>query len=171
MKTELNSTTEVRDRFCKFLTITDLSVYNPDVPVTSSTYRIFIAGFNQYVDVPYTPGSVTNINSNVLQMTSANSVGGLSVLPGGLWTIRQSICPNDKLFFEYVFFNIEPKLLKIKEKVCCEKNNDSVLAKLWEIKYTFELAKILAENCNDVKKANALYTMACDQLEALECSC
>lgn len=171
MKTELNSVAEVKDKNLKFLSITDLSVYNPDVPVTSAMYRIFIAGFNQYVDVPYTPGSVTNINSNVLQMTSANKVGDLSVLPSGLWTIRQSVCPNDKLFYEYVFFNITPNLKKIKDSVCCNKNNDEILEELWDIKHTFELAKIMAEDCGDAKKANALYKVAVDQFNNLNCSC
>ncbi len=169
MKTELSSKTQVLD--VRYLTITDFSIYNTDIPVTSSIYRITIPNFNKYVDVSYTPGTAININSNLLNLTTTRTVGGLACLPSGLWTINQSVCPNDKLFNEYYFFNISPDLVELATAVCCNKEDEDILEKLWDIKMNFELAKTLAEECGDTKKAIALYNQAAKQLARINCEC
>ena len=169
MKTSLSSQAQVLD--LRYLTITDFSTYNTDVAVTNAIYRIGLPNYNQYVDIPYTPGTATNINSNLLLLSSATTVGGLMELPSGLWEITQSVCPNDKVFYSYVFFNIAPDLKKLADKVCCNKEDDSVLDRLWDIKQSFEVAKMLAEDCGDVKRACALYNQAHDRLSKMDCEC
>ena len=169
MKTELSSKAQVLD--LRYLTITDFSTYNTDIPVTSSIYRITVPNFNQYVDIPYTPGTAININSNLLNLTATRRVSGLACLPSGLWIINHSVCPNDKVFIEYYFFNIAPDLKELANAVCCNKEDEEIIDKLWDIKQSFELAKILAEDCGDTKKAIALYNQAAKQLANLTCEC
>lgn len=168
MKTVISSKAQVID--CKYITIHDFSVYNPDVEVTNALYRITLAAFNQYVDVPYTPNTVMNINSNLLNLTGAY-YSGLCDIPSGLFVINQSVCPNDKLFSEYYLFNICPDLEKLKNAVCCWKEDKEKLDLLWDIKMELELAKTLAEDCNDTKKAIALYNTASKRLNQLGCEC
>ena len=169
MRTQLKSVCQVLDT--KYLTITDLSVYNNEIPVTSSIYRITIPNFSRYVDIPYQPGTALSINSNLLKLTSATSVTGLVNLPSGLWTINQSICPNDQLYNEYYFFNIAPNMEKLKNAVCCHKDHPDKLDALWALKQEFELAKILAEDCKDTKAAVALYNQASNTFGKFDCTC
>lgn len=169
MKTALNSTIEVKDT--KFLTFTDLSVYNTDIEVTNPILRIVIPNFNRYVDISYTPSTVMNINSNLLYLSAVNTVDQLLDLPSGLYTITQSICPNDKVYYTYHFLNITPELHAIAQSVCCHSNYPRVIEELWQIKCNFEVAKILAESCASPEEGVTLFNIACDQLQNLRCSC
>lgn len=167
-KSIISSKAQVID--CKYITITDFSVYNPDIEVTNALYRITLNAFNQYVDIPYTPGTAMNINSNLLKLTNAVHAD-LCNIPSGLYTIHQSVCPNDKLYFEYYLFNICPDLKKLAEAICCHREDMDKVDALWDIKRDLELSKMLAEDCNDTKRATALYNMAAKQLSQFNCTC
>ena len=143
MKTRVLSKAQVLDT--RYLTITDFSVYNTELPVTNTLYRITLVNFNQYVDIPYVPNTAMNINSNLLKLT-AGAYDDLCEIPSGLLHISQSVCPNDKLLFEYHFLNIAPELKKIADSVCCYKEDPDKLDKLWDLKQSLEVAKSLAEN-------------------------
>lgn len=167
-KSQINSKAQVID--CKYITITDFSVYNSEIEVTNALYRITIAAFNQYVDIPYTPGTAMNINSNLLKLTNA-AYADLCNIPSGLYTINQSVCPNDKLYFEYYLFNICPDLKKLAQAACCHREDPDKIDALWDIKQKLELSKVLAEDCGDTKKATSLYNIASKQLSQFNCNC
>lgn len=167
-KSKISSKAQVIDP--KFITITDFSVYNDEVETTNALYRITIDAFNQYVDIPYTPGTVMNINSNLLKLT-AGAYSGLCDIPSGLYTINQSVCPNDKLYFEYYLFNITPDLKKVANAVCCWKDDSGKMDALWDIKRDLEMAKVLAEDCLDPTKAKALYNITTKALSQMDCMC
>ena len=157
MKSLIKSAAVVLDH--KYLTITDLSVYNPDVPVTNSVLRITIPNWSKYVEVPFEPNSVLNVTSNLLLLSQTADPVLLLPLPSGLYEIRHSICPNDKLFFEYVLFNIQPELLKLAGAVCANLDNPEVLKTLSRLKSQLELSKTLAESCGKPKDAIALFNI------------
>ena len=171
MKSSVKSVANVAIGEPKYLTLTDLSVYNTDIPVTNAIYRITLPNFNAYVDVPYTPNTTLNVNSNLLNLTASWDDAGLCWLPGGLYTIRQSICPNDKLFYEYHFFNIIPQLKEIADKVCANLECEDAIDRLWDLKKQLELAKVLAEECCKVKEGVALYNTAAKAIANFDCTC
>lgn len=156
-RSELKSKAQVLDP--KYITITDLSLYNPEVPVTSAVYRITLPNFGKYIEIAYIPSTVLNINSNILMLTNAVDEAGLKELPSGLYVINQSICPNDKVFVEYNYFNIAPDLKKLALLTCVLKDNDDALVELFELRVKLELAKTLAEECCKPKEAIALYNL------------
>jgi hypothetical protein len=168
MKSQISSKAQVIDS--KFITITDFSVYNEEIPVTNALYRITIVNFNQYVDIPYTPGTVMNINTNLLKFTSVK-YSSLGDVPSGLYLINQSVCPNDKLYYEYYLLNITPDLNKVADAVCCNQGDAEKLDTLWQIKMELEMAKSLAETCGDTAKATSVYNAAVKALSRLDCEC
>jgi hypothetical protein len=143
----------------KHILLTDLSDYNPDVKVTDAIYRVTLPNFNKYVDVPYVPNTALALNSNVLGLTSASDHSGLCDLPAGLYKIRQSICPNDKLFYEYCYFHVEGDLQAVAEKICAAWPDKNAVAELYALKRDFEIAKMLGEDCCNAKEAIALYNL------------
>lgn len=170
VKSFIKSTVQVVDT--KYLMLYDLSVYNKDVPVINAIYRITLPNFNQYIDINYVPGTLLNVNSNILKLTDTLDPNALTVLPTGLYIVRQSICPNDKLFYEYKYFNIQPDLEDIAQAVCDKFDDKEALEGIFEIKMQLETAKMLAESCNKEKQAAALYNVAKKRLNYLGlCAC
>jgi len=169
MKTELKFKAQVIDPL--YLTLTDFSQYNTDIAVENPIYRIEIPDFNKYVDIAYTPGTVLNVNSNLLNLSGATHLSGLVTLPAGLWTITQSVKPNDKVQYKDFYFNITPTLQTLKSMVCCYKDDPDKLTQLWDLKNELELAKILAEQCGDFKKAVSLFVKTCKEVSMINCSC
>lgn len=170
MKTVLNHSVDVYD--ARYLSITDMSVYNLDIPITNSIYRITIPNFNKYVDVAYTPNTVLHVNSNLLMLTNTADVQGLCDLPSGIYTIRQSICPNDLLFKESIFFNMLNEVKKLAQLVC-EIEEKSLLIELYDIRNELYLAKTLAENCCKEDKAVSLFNQSSKAITKLfnNCNC
>ena len=169
MKTVLSSKTQVLD--LRYLTIYDFSQYNTDIPTTNSVYRITIPNFNKYVDLSYVPNTTLNVGANLLQLSNVWDPALLPVLPSGLYTINQSVCPNDKLVNEYVFFNIAVELKRIALAVCEFSDNKEKLAKLFDLKNQFELAKMLAEDCCRSKEATTLFNLALKALNLISSDC
>ena len=169
MKTNLLSRAQVLD--ARYLSILDMSQYNTDVPVTNAVYRITLPNFNKYVDVSYTPNTMTNIGTNLMLLSSTPNQADLPAIPSGLYKIEQSICPNDKLFFKYNFFNIFNELSCIAELVCEYENDLNTLEKLLALKDQFELAKMLAESCAKEKEAIYLFNIAYKTLAMLKSNC
>ncbi len=157
----------------KFLTLIDTSYYNKDVPVTDSIFRITLPNFNKYVDVDYPANGVLNVNSNLLRLTNTSNPENLTELPSGLYKIRQSICPNDKIFKEKTFFNIQPDLMKLASIVCAASkscDNDK-LKELFILKSRLDEAKILAERCCLEKEAVALYNATVEKINKAQTQC
>ena len=161
-KSFIKSTAQVVDT--KYLMLYDLSVYNEDVPITNPIYKITLPNFNQYVEVNYIPGTLLNVNSNILKLTDTLDPNALTDIPSGLYLIRQSICPNDKLYYEHKYFNIVPNILELAQLVCDRYDDKKALEDLFEIKMQLETAKMLAETCCKEKQAAALYNLAVRRL-------
>ncbi len=170
MKTILKSKVLVLDE--RYMTFIDFSQYNADIPVTGAIYKITLPNFNKYVEVPYTAGHVLNVNSNLLKLTDTIDLDGLCPIPGGLFKIVQSVCPNDKVYFEFNFFNVEPALTRIAQIVCAE-TDGTKLDRLFTLKNRLEEVKIMAETCCREKEAISLYNATFKEIARLgeDCAC
>ena len=159
----------------KSFEIKDISEYNPNGPVSCGTIRVIAPGYSpKYYDV--VAGFVLNINASNLGIQKTSVYDSLNELADGVYNIRYSINPNDKLFVEYVFFNTY-KLNKLYiEKVCdfmntkCDmdisEKTDRV-NKLWEISNNIDLCKIAAEDCRNIADAELIYNNTLDLIKKL----
>jgi hypothetical protein len=91
----------------KTLGIVDTSWYNPDITIETPTIEIQAPGY-VYSASPFFMVKALNVyNSNGLGITKASCEEELVDLPDGLWKIKYSICPNDKLFIEKFFLKTD----------------------------------------------------------------
>lgn len=159
---------------CEHIVLTDMSQYNPDVPITDAQINITIPNFNKFVTISYNPKNVTIVNSIMLKLSDT-----IDCLPSGLYEFRFSVCPNDKLFKVQYFLNICTELKRIADIACDIINNCSTcslshlketdLEKLYFIRQGFLTAKDMAEqDCADCKeKAIWMYNELVKQLNNL----
>ena len=91
----------------KTLGIVDTSWYNPDITVETSTIEILPPGYTVAASPFFMIKALNVYNSNGLGITRASCEEDLVDLPDGLWKIKYSICPNDKLFIEKFFLKTD----------------------------------------------------------------
>lgn len=91
----------------KTLGILDTSWYNPDITIESPTIEIVPPGYTHAVSPFFMIRALNIFNSNGLGLTKASCEEELIDLPDGLWKIKYSICPNDKLFIERFFLKTD----------------------------------------------------------------
>lgn len=171
MKSIISSYVIIRDP--KYLTLVDTSVYNTDLPITEPLLKITLPNFNKFVYVPYEPSAVNNINSHLLNLSSGWP-GGIIELPSGVYTINQSICPNDKLYVEYNILNIAPDLNRLARAMCMVDCIDlEAFRPYYDLLMSLEIAKMLVETNNNVKDGVSLYNLTVRKIQKLlqNCNC
>lgn len=96
----------------KTLGIVDTSWYNSDIKVETPTIEILPPGYVRAVSPYFVPGALNIYNSNGVGITQASCEEELQELPDGIWKIKYSICPNDKLFIERYFLRTDKILCR-----------------------------------------------------------
>jgi hypothetical protein len=91
----------------KTLGIVDTSWYNPDISIDTPTIEIIPPGYTHSVSPFFMEKALNVYNSNGLGITKASCEEDLLDLPDGLWKVKYSICPNDKLFIERFFLKTD----------------------------------------------------------------
>lgn len=156
----------------KTLGLLDVSQYNPNIVVEQATIEIFPPGFSLAASPYFMFGALNVYNSNGLGLTRASCEEELVNLPDGIWKIKYSICPNDKLFIEKIFLKTDKLRCKFNQAfltldLSCDSdltdsNNKKKLKKIQEIEQYIQGA-IAASNQENAKLATDLYKKA-DQL-------
>jgi hypothetical protein len=166
---------DIRDTLNQgILLIDDTSTYDSLLPVTCPNLQITPPGYSVPASIdPLVSGFRLILNSCSLGLTAA---GGCSTaLPGledGLWRIRYSVSPNDKVFVEYYYMrtvkamNRYYKLLCGLRLKCCLPDQETIylLQQLDIIRNYILSAKVTTEECghdvqdgiNQLRYANAL---------------
>lgn len=155
----------------KTLGIVDTSWYNPDITIESPTLEILPPGYTYAVSPYFMPRSLNVFNSNGVGITKATCEEELVDLPDGIWKIKYSICPNDKLFIEKFFLKtdkLECRYAQAFLNLDFNLNSDDSLKKkkLQDVEL-FITGAIAAANNQDPKLASDLYTKADRLLDSL----
>lgn len=149
----------------KVLPLIDLSIYNPNLPVENAYLEIVPPNFERKFQVPYAPGNVTLVSTVSLGLTHKPDI-----MYSGLYTITQTIKPNDKLVnTQYVFNTAQERhrLIDLASSLMQEcKNLDDV----YEIHSGLDIVEMLATE-GECKKAITLFNQLCEKLEALCVDC
>lgn len=112
----------------KTIAIFDRSNYlsEPQLPLL----QVIPPGFTGALQVPYTPNTITILDSDNLTLTDVTECGELADLSDGVWQITQMVCPYDELYikkcylkttqFDNIYRNV---LLNFNDDLpCIEKN-------------------------------------------------
>lgn len=96
----------------------DFSIYHDQIPKTCSRLEITSPGFTSPAVIDVIPGFQANLHSCLLGLQSIGCEDGTSPLPDGIYKIRYSLAPNDKLFVEYDHLRITDTMSKYYLALC-----------------------------------------------------
>jgi len=163
----------------KTLGIVDTSWYNPDITVEEPTIEIVPPGHTLAASPFFMTRGLNVYNSNGVGITRVSCEEELIDLPDGLWKVKYSICPNDKLFVERFFLRTDKiqcrcaqAFLSLDLNLPSDSSEEKhKRAKLAEIEF-YITGAIAAANNQDAKLANDLYRKADRLLDQWgNCSC
>lgn len=168
---------DIPDTACEnILKIWDASVYGEGLVVDCPRLDIYLPGYSTpiyYTNAPTaTPpvvlakGFVKNLSTTDLGITHADDEAGN--FPDGLYTIRYSVSPNDKVFVQYYHLRVTHLTNVYYKEVCkiqlqaCEPTAEQhqKMHDLRYIKMYIDAAKAKAEYCHAPIQANEMYDYA-----------
>ena len=140
---------------CQVFRVFDTSLYTDDLEVTCGTLQITSPGFNEPVNIEVLPGFNLILNACTLGLQSSGCGTISQRLPDGIYTIRYSVSPNDKVYVEYQYLRVCQTLNKYFNFLCklemaaCEPQPDvkANLEELRMIKSFIDAAKVKVEYC------------------------
>jgi hypothetical protein len=88
------------------LRVVDTSTYSTELAVACPTLQVLVPGFTDPVSVTMVQGGETLITACTLGIQTTNCDTTLTSLPDGIYVIRYSVAPNDKVFVEYNYLRI-----------------------------------------------------------------
>lgn len=153
---------------CSILRVIDTSIYSDQVPITCNRLEITSPGFNQPEVIDVTAGFNLILNACSLGIQTIDCGDTSQVLPDGVYTIKYSVSPNDKVFVEYHYLRVCQVLNQYYNELCklelaaCEPQADvkAQLEELRMIKNYIDAAKIKVEVCDEVDEGKNLLEYA-----------
>lgn len=165
---------------CSVFRIFDTSIYDEHVPITCPKLEITSPGFNQPVVIEdIVQGFNFVLNGCTLGIQTSGCGSTSERLPDGIYTIRYSVSPNDKVFVEYHYLRVCMTLNKYFNELCklemaaCEPTADikEQLEELRLIKSFIDAAKAKVEECDDLQEGMELFMYAQKRLHKLGNNC
>jgi len=162
----------------KIFRVVDTSTYSTDLGITCNRLQILLPGYLEEVILEILPNSENVFNACTLHLQDTNCDTALSELPDGIYTIRYSVAPNDKVWIEYNYLRIAQTLntyynilcsinLTGAEPLATEKEK---LNKLRMLKMMLEGAKAKVEFCNNPEQGQLIFNYAKKQIDKLNCT-
>lgn len=160
---------EIPDTACDtILRIWDGSVYGQGLDVDCPRLDIYLPGFTApiyYTEL--TPGFVKNLTAKDMNLQHPLDATPMT-LPDGLYKIRYSVSPNDKVFVEYYHLRTTGIMNMYYRELCkvqleaCEPSAEQhqKLHDLRYIKMYIDAAKAKAEYCQSPKQATDMLAYA-----------
>lgn len=160
------------------LRIVDTSIYSPDLAVACPTLQILVPGYTDPVTLTVTEGTETLVTACMLGIQSTNCDTVPVALSDGIYVIRYSVAPNDKVFVEYNYLRITAAVNKYYNIFCnvnlsgCEPlpPEKEKLTKLRLLRTMLDGAKAKVEFCHNADQGMAIYNYALAQLDKLSCT-
>jgi hypothetical protein len=85
----------------RLLRVEDTSIYAVGLPRECMRLEILVPGYTEFVKIDVTPGFRLNLTSCDLGIQTVGCNDSTQDLPDGLYIIRFSCAPNDRVFVEY----------------------------------------------------------------------
>jgi hypothetical protein len=156
--------------------IFDTSLYDPDIPVKCPLLQITSPGFNQPVNIEVLPNFNLVLNACTLGVQVHDCGQTSQVLSDGIYVIRYSVSPNDKVFVEYTHLRTTQFVNKYNQMLCkleisaCEPSAEikEKLKELRLIKSFIDAAKVKVEECHENELGMELLLYAQKRLMKLD---
>lgn len=164
---------------CQVFRVFDTSLYTEDLEVTCGTLQITSPGFNEPVNIDVLKGFNLILNACTLGIQSSGCGTTSQRLPDGIYTIKYSVSPNDKVYVEYQYLRVCQTLNKYFNFLCrlemaaCEPQADvkADLEELRMIKSFIDAAKVKVEYCQSPQQGMDLFLYAQSRLQRFGKDC
>jgi hypothetical protein len=170
---------------CEILSVKDTSQYTTLLPVDCPELIITSPGFNSASMIKldsFTPGTGSSFDVNLsacqlgLQTTDCGTTR--ISLPDGIYIIKYSVSPNDKVYVEYNHLRITNIINKYYTSLCdisldtCEPNSQkkALIDEMQYIKTLIDGAVSKVEFCNSPNLGMEMYNYALKRLNKISCS-
>lgn len=162
---------------CEILKITDTSQYASNLEIDCAQLLITLPGSAQVKPIDVVPGFDLNINACALAIQSTGCEESRINLADGIYIIRYSVSPNDKVYVEYNVLRITTILSTYYKKLCelditpCEPSSvkEQLLAEMKYIRTLIDAAKAKVEYCQSPNEGMELYDFAKKKLSKITC--
>lgn len=163
----------------KILRFFDTSIYNSDLPVSCGTLEITVPGFTQSVNLEVTKDFNTIISACDLNIQTSNCDDQAEAIPDGIYKVRYSVAPNDKVFVEYFFLRTAQTMCSYIQRLCeveagaCEPSEQvkADFQALRQIKDLIDAAKVKVEYAHERKAGMELFLYAQKKLNKYLVNC
>ena len=165
---------------CNILRIDDTSIYSTDIPVECPILNITPPGYSSSIelgDADIDPSFRINVTACTLEMQTTDCGTEYKAIPDGIYVLKYSVSPNDKVFVEYNHLRTS-KLRNRYDKILCEidlsgcepsAETEKKLMLLKKIDMYIKAAKVKVEECHEPRKGIELFTYAKKLLDKFEC--
>lgn len=162
---------------CEVLCVKDTSQYSKKLQVDCTELLITMPGFNAPVLIKVDEEFDLCLNACVLALQKVDCGKTRSKLPDGVYVIRYSAAPNDKVYVEYNHLRVTNLLTTYYNKLCdidlkpCEPSSEreDLIKEMNYIKTLIDAAVAEVEYCSNPKKGMELYTYAEKLLNKIIC--
>jgi hypothetical protein len=159
--------------------ITDTSIYSDSIDIDCENLQITVPGFTAPVSFDVVSGFDLVLTACDLHLQTSGCNDSAKGLPDGVYNIRYSVSPNDKVFVEYKYLRVTELLNQWYTYLCqlemgvCDPSADvkESLKELRLIKSFIDAAKAKVEYCHDAASGIALYNYAKDRLNKFPDTC
>lgn len=158
---------------CSVFRVIDTSIYDEHVEVTCNKLEITSPGFNEPVVIDVVQGFNLVLNGCTLGIQSVGCGQISERLPDGIYTIKYSVSPNDKVYVQYHYLRTCQTNNKYFNELCklelaaCEPQAEvkEQLNELRLIKSFIDAAKAKVEQCDDLQEGMELLVYAQNRLQ------
>ena len=173
---------------CEILRIYDTSTYADNLGIDCPELLITPPGFHQAALIKVEPNFDLNItacaltvggtaNTQTVSLQSTNCGTERVQLQDGIYIIKYSVSPNDKVYVEYNYLRTTILLSTYYKKLCelditpCEPTSTrkQLLAEMKYIRTLIDAAKAKVEYCQSPNEGMELYNFAKKKLQKITC--
>lgn len=168
--------------------IIDTSIYADGLEIKCAKLQITSPGYTIPVEIDVTNFANNTVGSFNIMLNACtlgllangcNEQDNLPSIPDGIYKIRYSVSPNDKVYVDYYFLRMSQTYNIYNQELCklelgAYEPSVEVKARLNElslIKSYFEAAKIKAEDCHEPNLAMELFLYAKQRLDSYRTGC
>ena len=160
------------------LNVVDTSVYSDQLPVDCQELLITPPGFNAPVLTTVQEGFNLPFNACSLGIQTTGCNDSINQLPDGIYIIKYSVAPNDKVYVEYNHLRTTELLSQYFSKLCeleaqpCEPSSTrkDLLHEMYYIRTLIDAAKAKVEFCQSPNEGMELYNFAKKKLKKITCT-
>lgn len=161
--------------------VEDSSSYESMLPTDCPTLEITAPGFHSPIVLTnILPGFIANLTACNLGLQTTNCDNFTNNLQDGVYIVKWSLSPNDKLFVEYNHLRITAALNRYQEVLCCiqraidctpSKETHDKIKEAQFIRTLLDVAKAKVEYCHEPIHGINTYKYSMERLHALGCGC